>query len=110
MAQYIFTSILMVALSAMLYLMARALPRIVEDPQADKPGIFDRWARSQFPEKVDTALNGFLLKTLRKFKVIVLKLDNTLSAHLQRAATDENGKKSAIDFKEIAGQNKGSEI
>ncbi|HEX4104167.1 MAG TPA: hypothetical protein VHZ04_01665 [Candidatus Paceibacterota bacterium] len=109
MVQFIFTSILMVSLSVVLYLMARALPRIVEEPQAEKPGILDRWAHSQFPEKVDLALNGFLLKFLRKFKVLVLKLDNTLSKHLQKVKVEESGKKPAIDFKEIAGQNKESE-
>jgi hypothetical protein len=100
---------LMISLCIVLYLMARALPRIVEEPRAEKPGFLDRWAHSQIPEKVDVALNGFLLKFLRKLKVLVLKLDNTLSKHLQKVRTDESGKKSAIDFKEIAGQNKESE-
>jgi len=109
MAQFIFTSVLMVSLSLVLYLMARALPRIVEEPHAEKQGLLDRWAHSQFPEKVDLALNGFLLKFLRKLKVSLLKLDNTLSKHLQKVRTDEHGKQSAIDFKEIAGQNKESE-
>lgn len=99
----------MVSLSVVLYLMARALPRVVEEPQPEKQGFLDRWAHSQFPEKLDVAFNGFLLKFLRKLKVLVLKLDNTLSKHLQKARGEENGKKPAIDFREIAGQNKEGE-
>lgn len=104
---FIFTSVLMVSLSTVLYLMARALPRIVEDPQAqaERHGFLDRWGRSHIPEKVDAALNGFLLKFLRKLKVLVLKLDNALAKHLEKVKPEENSKKPNIDFKEIAGQN-----
>jgi hypothetical protein len=111
MAMFIFTSILMVSLSAVLYLMVRALPRIAEDPAAEteKHGLLDRWAHSQIPEKVDVALNGFLLKFLRRVRVIVLKIDNALSRHLQKVKPEENGKKPNIDFKEMAGQNKEGE-
>jgi len=104
MLEFVFVSILMVSFSAVLYLMARALPRIVEEPQLEEPRSFlDRWAHSQIPEKVDVALNGFLLKFLRKLKVFVLKLDNMLSRHLQKVKPETESKKPAIDFKEIAG-------
>lgn len=106
---FIFTTVLMVALSAVLYLMVRALPRIVEEPAPEKRGLLDRWAHSQIPEKVDLALNGYLLKLLRRFKVSLLKIDNALSHHLQKVKPEDAGKKSAIDFKEIAGQNKEGE-
>lgn len=108
MAMFIADSILMIALSAMLYLMVRALPRIAEEPPAEKPGLLDRWARSQFPEKVDNAWNRFLSKFLRQIKVFILKIDNALSGYLQKVKPEDAGKKPAIDFKEIAGQNKES--
>ena len=106
MFEFVSVSILMISFSAVLYLMARALPRIAEEPQAEgeRRSFLDRWAHSQIPEKVDTALNGFLLKFLRKFKVFVMKLDNALSNHLQKVKPEDSGKKAAIDFKEIAGQ------
>ncbi len=106
---FAFTTVLMLSLSMVLYLMVRVLPRIAEDPQTEKHGILDRWAHSQFPEKVDVALNGFLLKLMRKLRVVVMKTDNALSKHLQKVKPEENGKKPVIDFKEIAGQNKESE-
>ena len=110
MAEFVFTSILMVSLSAVLYLMVRALPRVAEEPPSEKSAVLDRWARSQYPEKFDRALNGFLVKFLRKLKVMVLRFDNTLSTHLEKVKPEENGKKPTIDFKEIAGQNKEGEI
>ncbi len=109
MAMFIFTSVLMISLSAVLYLMVRALPRIVEEPPTEKPGLLDRWAHSQLPEKFDAALNGFLLKILRRLKVLMLKIDNGLSKRLERVKPEDNGKKPNIDFKEIAGQNKEGE-
>jgi hypothetical protein len=105
MLQFIFVSILMISFSSVLYLTARALPRIVEEPQAeDHRSFLDRWAHSQIPEKVDLAVNGYLLKFLRKLKVLVLKFDNSLSKHLQKVKPESQEKKSNIDFKEIAGK------
>lgn len=107
---FIFTTVLMISLSAVLYLMVRALPRIAEEPAVEKQNFLDRWTHSQIPEKVDAVLNGFLFKFMRKLKVVVLKADNSLSTHLEKVKpAGENGKKPAIDFKEIAGQNKISE-
>jgi len=87
----------MISFSAVLYLMVRALPRIQEEA-AMKEGFLDRWAHSEVPEKVDAAVNGYLLKFLRKVKVVVLKLDNTLSKHLQTIQHHEKQKNTAIDL------------
>jgi hypothetical protein len=102
MIEFVFTSLLMVCLSTVLYLMVRALPRIVDD-QSDAQGFFERWARSELPEKFDQTLNSFLLKFLRKTKVVILKLDNKLAHHLQRIKPEEEAKRHAIDFREISG-------
>jgi hypothetical protein len=99
----------MISLSAVLFLMVRALPRIAPEPQEEKRSFLDRWAHSQIPEKVDLALNGFLLKLMRRLKVFVMKIDNGLSKHLQKVKPEATDKKPIIDFKEIAGQNKESE-
>src|SRR5579871_6845088 len=109
---FIFTLLLMFSLSGVLYLMVRALPRVAEDTSdsaAERRSFLDRWAHSEMPEKIDAWFNGFLLKFLRKFKVFVLKLDNTISSHLRKIHHEENGKKNAIDFKEISDQNKEEE-
>jgi hypothetical protein len=109
----------MFSLSGVLYLMVRALPRIDDGSAALGPdgvaleprGLLDRWAHSEIPEKIDATFNGWLLKFLRKFKVFTLKLDNTISTHLHKIRREHETaeKKSAIDFKEISGQNKEDE-
>ena len=106
--EFIFTIILMICLGTVLYLTVQALPRIEEVPSEEK-GFLERWAHSEMPEKIDAAFNNFLLKFLRKVKVLMLKLDNALAKHLQKIKPEED-KRPAIDFKEISGQNKeGSE-
>jgi hypothetical protein len=102
--EFIFTIILMICVGTVLYLTVQALPRIEEAPSEEK-GFLERWAHSEVPEKIDAAFNNFLLKFLRKIKVLVLKFDNTLAKHLQKIKPKED-KRPTIDFKEISGQNK----
>jgi hypothetical protein len=111
MLSFIFTTLLMLSLGAILYLMVRALPRVAEETAAnggngapDRKTLLDRWAHSEIPEKVDAALNGFLFKFFRKAKVTVLKLDNALGSRLQKMKPEDNAAKQAIDFKEISGK------
>ncbi|MDE2020155.1 MAG: hypothetical protein KGJ13_07470 [Patescibacteria group bacterium] len=102
---FAFSIIFFLATGAILYLMVRALPRVAEEAAAadgNKKNWLDRWAHSELPEKIDNAVNGFLFKFLRKTKVTVLKLDNTLSNKLQKMKPEEGNGKPAIDFKEIA--------
>ena len=105
MLQFIFTDIFMLSLGAILYLMVRTLPRIAEEP-SEKKNFLDRWAHSDVPERMDAALNSFLFKFLKKVKIFILKLDNMLSKELRKIKSEENGANSAIDFKEMTGQNK----
>ncbi len=123
MVLFIFTLVLMFSLSAVLYLMVRALPRVAEaDGSADvvsiddsggaaglggRRGFLDRWAHSELPEKIDASFNTWLLKFLRKFKVFTLKLDNVISKHLRKINHNQaaSEKKATIDFKEISGRN-----
>jgi hypothetical protein len=112
---FIFLLVFMFAFSGALYLMVRALPRVAEADPTEASGeyrsILDRWAHSDIPERIDATFNSWLLKFLRKFKVVTLRLDNALSTHLHkiRAEHEVHTKKAAIDFKEISGQNKESE-
>jgi hypothetical protein len=105
--EFIFAIILMVCLGTVLYLTVQALPRIEEVPSEEK-GFLERWARSEMPEKIDAAFNNFLLKFLRRTKVLILKLDNVLAKHLQKIKPEED-KRPNIDFKEISGQNREDE-
>jgi hypothetical protein len=105
MIQLIFTDILMVALGTMLYLIVVALPRVPEVPvEHEKKNFLERFAQSGIPERVDLAINNFLVKFLRKVKVFVLKLDNAASRHLQKINVDDGVQQPVIDFAEISGK------
>jgi hypothetical protein len=97
---FFFTILLMFALGTVLYLMVHALPRVAEEPQ-DKETFLDRWARSRIPERIDAAFNSFLVKFLRRVKVIALKFDNAVSVGLRRATAEEKDKK-GFELKDIA--------
>ena len=105
--EFIFTIALMICVGIVLYLTVQALPRI-EEVSSEKKGFLERWAHSEMPEKIDAAFNNFLLKFLRRIKVLVLKFDNTLAKHLQKIKPEED-KRPTIDFKEMSGQNKEEE-
>ncbi len=108
MFEFVFTLILMVALSFALYLMVIALPRVAEDSATEtKQGFLDRWAHSHIPEKLDATFNLFFLKLLRKAKVYMLKLDNSLGNRLKNMKLDDDAKK-PIDFSDMT-NNKGEE-
>ena len=119
MLQFILTDILMVSLGTILFLVARSLPRIEEEPET-KQNIFERWVSSDMPEKIDAAFNGFLLKSIRKLKLVLLKADNSLTHHLKKIAPNGNGKdgkevshftgKPKIDFKDITGSDSGESV
>jgi len=102
--ELVFTIILMICLGTALYLTVQALPRIEEVP-SDEKGFLERWMHSEMPEKIDAAFNNFLLKFLRKTKVLILKFDNILGRHLQKIRPKEDTRPN-IDFKEISGQSK----
>ena len=98
----------MASLGTMLYLVARSLPRVGEEV-SDKKNFLDRLSSSEIPEKIDTAFNGFLLKYLRKLKVVLLKVDNFITEKLKKISSDGNLKhfgkltsKPKIDLKDIS--------
>lgn len=106
MFKFIFTITLMSSLGLVLYLMARALPRI-EEEEVKKQGLLEKWMASGIPEKVDNLINSFLEKFLRKAKIYLLKIDNFLAQRLNKSRLNGNSnlKKENIDFKEMSGKN-----
>ena len=86
---------LMGSLAAMACLAARALPRVSDEAMEKREsvvGVFDRALASLPLEKADIAINSFLLKTLRKLKIGVLKVDNLLTTYLNKVKAGRNGK------------------
>ena len=87
--------ILFSSLGVILYLMARAMPRLDERKEVvHASGWFDRMLSRMPLAKVDAGVNSFLEKLLRKTRVIVLKVDNLLNQYLnqvKRGSAKKNG-------------------
>ena len=67
----------------MLYLMVRSLPRF-EESVSDKRSRFERYLSSGIPERFDSVIRAIMLRFLRRVKVLVLRLDNSITRQLTR--------------------------
>ena len=74
----------MASLAVIIYLFARAMPRVSESSGQNKGGDYIGELLNKLPlEKADAFVSMSMEKALRKFKVLVLKLDNLLTHHLR---------------------------
>ncbi len=106
-AQFIFLNLLMLGAGTVLYVVARTLPRLDEGASERKLSLLERWVASEMPHKIDAALNTFTGKTLRKTKVLLLRLDNAVGQRLKKIGADKKEETRArIDFKDISGDKK----
>lgn len=84
MYSFILHFLIMVSLAAIIYLIARTIPRIDENVvsgQSEK--YFMEKFFSRLPlEKIDFMFDNLLEKTLRKFKIVVMRIDNVLTRKL----------------------------
>ncbi len=86
MYSFLTTIVMVAALAAMIYLLARALPRISDAEHANSANAssFDKMLDKLPMEKMDGAISSFFEKLLRKSKLIVLKIDNLLNNYLDQ--------------------------
>jgi len=71
------------ALTVVVYLMARALPRVVESESKVSPlEYLEKMLRRLPVTKADRFINLRLEKILRKIRVMILKLDNLIHRYL----------------------------
>ncbi|MDO8516057.1 MAG: hypothetical protein Q7S28_02285 [bacterium] len=106
MLELIFSNLLFVSVGALLIIVVRSLPRIGE-LEVKKLGLVERLIVSEIPERVDVAINAFLFKTVRRMKVGVLKMDNTLTKHIERMKP-EDVTKAKPDFTSLNGNGNGN--
>lgn len=81
------------SLAVIVYLMARALPRVAngETPRAFYDQL-ERWLEKLPVHKLDEKLNNYFFKFLKKTRVIVMKMDNRIVHSLNRIKKNgENG-------------------
>ncbi|MFA5052609.1 MAG: hypothetical protein WC565_00930 [Parcubacteria group bacterium] len=91
---FILETIIFLALGAIVFILARALPRIEDEVAVRKPRK-ERLARlaKKIPlDKIDDSLNLIMHKALRKTKIIILKADNFVTDKLKNVKGDSNKK------------------
>lgn len=92
---------MLVSLGLIVYLFARAVPRIAhERPENIQPlGGFDRFMNRLPLEKIDQGLHSFFEKTLRKSRIVLMKIDNYINSHLKNLKEKQDAAKSGDDMK-----------
>ena len=84
MYNFILQTIVMASLAVIIYLFARAMPRAVESSDPKQGGDYIEELLNKLPlEKADALVSMAMEKILRKFKVLILKMDNILTRHLR---------------------------
>lgn len=91
----------MVGLGIMIYLIARATPRIGDDVTYDIKSQLNKldkiFSHARF-EKFDAIFNNIVEKGLRKLKLILMKLDNLTNDGLDRIKSyKNNGNKNGVE-------------
>jgi len=81
----ILQSIFFISLAVLIYLFARALPRVDDSGKTDyRKGVFDRMLAQLPLREVDSHINASLEKFLRKMKILVMKSDNVINERLHK--------------------------
>jgi hypothetical protein len=89
------------SLGFIVYLIARALPRVADDGSPLSGGVFDRLVDRLPLQRLDQALLDVLERILRKAKMLVTKMDNSVNAHLARIRANSPAvKNAAVNLKE----------
>lgn len=82
MSDFILKIILIGSLGVIVYLIGRTVPRLGEEEASPKP-VRNFLARLPV-HKFDAALAGILEKSLRRLRVIILRVDNNVIGYLHR--------------------------
>lgn len=85
MYNFILQTVVMVSFGSLIYMVARAVPRVTDTEVTGRKGsdYLDTLMKKLPLEKADAMISSWLEKFLRKGKVLILKLDNLLNKHLQ---------------------------
>jgi len=85
MFKFILDIVVVISLGVVLYLLARTLPRISEVADDTLESRIRTHRLSMYVERMDEWVKAFFEKFLRRAKVWILKLDNTVSERLNRS-------------------------
>ena len=113
MYSFLLEIILMLSLGVVIYIFARAIPRVSDEIVETRHNIFDKLIASLPLEKIDTSFGIFLEKTLRKARLMILRMDNTLGSYLDNVkkmkgnGNQKNGQERPTLFSNNNGNGKG---
>ncbi|MCX6703055.1 MAG: hypothetical protein NTW60_04350 [Candidatus Wolfebacteria bacterium] len=79
---FILQILMMSSLALMIYLVARAVPRVGDDIAGSPANRFDKLIAVIPLEKIDAAFGIFLEKFLRRTRLFLLKVDNIIGGYL----------------------------
>ena len=89
-----------VGLAIVVYMLARALPRLSENGMSSPQNNFDRFIARLPLARIDEALHLFFERVLRKCKIIIMKFDFLVSGYQNRMKQYAAAKESKADLKE----------
>lgn len=73
---------LVISFGAIVYIMSLAIPRV--DEENGKPNIIRVWIRKLPMHRLDESIRQTKDKVLRRVKIVVMKVDNFISSHLNK--------------------------
>ncbi len=102
--QFIFLNLFFLSTGTLLLLIIRLLPRL--DAKPVSRGMIERWLTSEFPERFDSFLSAAYVRTLRRFKVMILKADNALTRKMEsmKLKSDEPIAGTRLDIRGVTGK------
>ncbi|MFH1162295.1 MAG: hypothetical protein V1696_03410 [Candidatus Jorgensenbacteria bacterium] len=84
MAAFLLEMLMVVSIGVVLYLLARTLPRVSDIDTSPTPGApAPHWLMDRL-EKLDEEILSITEKFLHRLRVVLLKLDNTMTGKLKR--------------------------
>ncbi len=99
MANFVFQIILTCSLGVVVFLFARALPRVSEEEVGAPTDIVEKkleqWIARLPLHKIDHGINLFLEKMLRKVRIVILKVDNLVHSLLAKVKSSSVAAKKA---------------
>jgi hypothetical protein len=98
MLKFVLNTLIMLSLGAILYLMARAMPRVHDGDTSGIP-LKSHWLNT-YLEKFDERLKRLLEKFIHQLRVWILKLDNYFSQKL-KSFKKEPPKEPKLPFDEM---------
>jgi hypothetical protein len=80
----IFELLLMAGLGLIVYIFASALPRLEDEPADRREGRLEKLFKRIPFDEIDDYLNFWGQKMLRRFKILLMKADNAVTASLDK--------------------------